>query len=71
MGAIVVCDITNEESLKATLKWKEAVEENCCLEGNQKIPIMLVQNKTDLLERYGKLEEFMKKEYIEKFTKDH
>ena len=42
-------DITNPESINSALKWKELVEENCDYYDSKAIPIIMVQNKIDLL----------------------
>ena len=46
-GALVVSDITNEESLQASLKWKKIIEDSCDYKNNKPIPMVLVQNKVD------------------------
>jgi GTPase SAR1 family protein len=51
-----VCDSTNQESLIGTLQWKTIIQENS--EYEEKLPILLVQNKLDLVE--GKDENEMK-----------
>jgi len=43
-GALVVCDVTREESIDAVTNWKEDIDRNL-----QNIPVVLVANKCDLL----------------------
>lgn len=68
LGCIVVTDITSLESLTASLKWKEVIEENADFVGNQMIPIVLLQNKSDLLEVQEKKEEYQDIEYLKAFA---
>lgn len=49
-GCVIVCDITDEESLASTLKWKELILNDESL-SEEPIPIVLVQNKKDLIEQ--------------------
>ena len=44
-----MADITNPESLKGALRWKEVIEESSDPVGGKNIPIILLQNKFDLL----------------------
>ncbi|CAD8088745.1 unnamed protein product [Paramecium sonneborni] len=46
LGCLIVCDIKDSNSLEETLKWKSIIEENS---DQNNIPIMLVQNKCDLV----------------------
>jgi GTPase SAR1 family protein len=71
LGCIIVSDITNPDSLTAALKWKEVIEENADLVDGKMIPIILLQNKTDLLENQGKREEYQKMEYLKEFADKH
>lgn len=57
MGCIIVTDVSNIESVHSALKWKDLVEENCDYFDGKPIPMIMVQNKIDLLEE--KLEEDM------------
>jgi len=68
LGCIVVSDITNLESLTASLRWKEVIEENADFVSGQMIPIMLLQNKFDLLEVQEKKEDFQDIAYLNKFA---
>ncbi len=47
------------------------MEQNCDYYDNRPIPIVLAQNKTDLIENQQKREEFTKLEYAEKFAKNN
>lgn len=49
-GALVLCDITNKESLEDTLKWKESVDDNTRFIDGGLLPCVLVQNKIDLVD---------------------
>jgi len=58
----------NPESLSSTEKWKEVIEENADLVGGEKIPIILLQNKCDLLDNVVKKEEYQSQEYLNSFS---
>eukprot|EP00828_Plagiopyla_frontata_P011164 TRINITY_DN16148_c0_g1_i2.p2 TRINITY_DN16148_c0_g1~~TRINITY_DN16148_c0_g1_i2.p2 ORF type:complete len:136 (+),score=22.95 TRINITY_DN16148_c0_g1_i2:160-567(+) len=64
-GCLVVCDVKQPMTLKNALWWKKCVEE---YHGNQ-IPIILVQNKIDLLESESSQDwtkqNFTKKDFIQ------
>lgn len=49
-GSIVLCDITNKDSLTDTLKWKQSVDESTRFVDGGLLPSVLVQNKIDLVE---------------------
>lgn len=63
-GCLVVCDITNRDSLFHTLKWKKIVQEQCTY--THEIPFVLVQNKNDLM--IEDLEEHMTEEFLKNFA---
>ena len=50
LGALVVADISNRESIEETINWKEQVDANVALKNNEPIPMILVINKYDLIE---------------------
>ncbi len=50
LGALVVCDISNRESIEATIHWKEQVDQHTALKNGDPIPMILVVNKYDLVE---------------------
>ena len=50
-GAVVVGDITNRESLEATLSWKEQVDTHVALKNGKPIPMILAVNKYDLVQQ--------------------
>ena len=50
VGALVVADISNRESIEATISWKEQVDTNVALKNGEPIPMILVVNKYDLVE---------------------
>jgi small GTP-binding protein len=69
-GCIIVADITNEESLKSALKWKSIVEENADLVDGKPIPIVLCQNKKDLVSDGNiVVKEWMRQDYLTDFAK--
>ena len=43
-----MCDITNETSIEGVLKWKHNIDDRILFHG-QKIPVLLIGNKADLL----------------------
>lgn len=68
-GCIVVCDITNKQSLENTLKWKQIIEDNCGIWSSKSIPFVLVQNKVDLIKE--DLLDFMSQNYLKEFAKNN
>ena len=66
-GCIVLCDITNKETLNDTLKWKESVDESTRFIDDDIIPSVLVQNKIDLVDE----ESLKDEEDIKKFAEDN
>ena len=66
-GCIVLCDITNKETLNDTLKWKESVDESTRFIDGEIIPSVLVQNKIDLVDE----ESLKDEEEIKKFAEDN
>lgn len=49
-GALILCDITDENSLQETLKWKKALDDSEKFVDDLSIPAVLVQNKIDLVD---------------------
>jgi small GTP-binding protein len=49
-GAVIVCDITRENTIEAVTSWKNEID-NCCkdLNNGTSIPVVLIANKSDLL----------------------
>ena len=66
-GCVVLCDITNKDSLNDTLKWKESVDESTRFIDNDILPSVLVQNKIDLVDEEALKDE----EEIKKFAEDN
>ena len=64
-GCLILCDATKPETLETTLKWKKAVDENTKFIDGTFIPIILVQNKIDLVEEKQEDEEVLKS-YVDK-----
>ena len=66
-GCLVLCDITNKETMNDTLKWKESVDESARFLDGGILPSVLVENKIDLVE-----EDVAKDETeIKKFAEDN
>ncbi|EGR28223.1 hypothetical protein IMG5_181520 [Ichthyophthirius multifiliis] len=70
-GALVVADITNENSLYETLKWKKIIEESCDYLNNKPIPMFLVQNKLDEVKGLGILQEYQKESFLKTWSKEN
>ena len=68
MGCIIVADITNPDSLTGALRWKEVIEENADLVDGKMIPMVILQNKYDLLENQGRRLDYQTEEYINDFA---
>ena len=66
-GCIVLCDITNKDTLKDTLKWKESVDESARFIDGEILPSVLVQNKIDLVDEEALKDE----EEIKKFAEEN
>ena len=66
-GCIVLCDITNKNTLNDTLKWKESVDESTRFIDGEILPSVLVQNKIDLVDEEALKDE----EEIKKFAEDN
>ncbi|DAZ95993.1 TPA: hypothetical protein N0F65_009294 [Lagenidium giganteum] len=49
-GAVIVCDITRENTIDAVMNWKNEIDA-CCKDLNhgESIPVVLIANKSDLL----------------------
>jgi len=66
-GCLVLCDITNKDTLNDTLKWKASVDETSRFVDGEILPSVLVQNKIDLVE-----EDVVKNEdEIKQFAQDN
>ena len=74
-GALVVADITNQDSLENTLNWKEQVDTHVAMPNGNPIPMILVVNKYDLIqsiEESGRpVEEYMTQQYLDKFATEN
>ena len=66
-GCLVLCDITNKNSLNDTLKWKKSLDENTRFIDGDFLPSVLVQNKIDLVEE----EKIKNNSEIKKFAEDN
>jgi len=69
LGCVIVADITSEDSLNSALRWRDVIEENADELAGEPIPLILIQNKIDLLEGVGKLEPFQTNEFLIDFAK--
>ena len=67
-ATITLSDISAPNSLKATLKWKKAVDENTKFIDNEPIPTVLVINKIDLMDSNSYLK---KEEEIHNFAEEN
>lgn len=49
-GAVIVCDITRENTIDAVVNWKKEIDA-CCRDqnGGETIPVVMIANKSDLL----------------------
>ena len=70
LGALVVADISNRESIEATISWKEQVDMHVALKNGEPIPMILVVNKFDLVDNIEEeeLEEQMTQEFLNDFA---
>ena len=66
-GCLILSDITFPETLNKALLWKKAVEENTKFIDGNPIPILLIQNKIDLVEQ----EDLKNDDDIKKFTEEN
>ena len=73
LGALVVADITNRESIESTISWKEQVDQHVQLGNGELIPMVLVVNKFDLVEGVDEddLEEQMTQEFLDNFAEQN
>ena len=63
-GCLIVSDITIPETLDKAILWKKAIEENTKFIDGNPIPILLIQNKIDLVDK----DNLKNDEEISKFT---
>ena len=66
-GCIILCDITNQDTLEATLKWKKSIDDNALFKDGGKLPCVLVQNNIDLVSE----EELGNDEEVRKFGEEN
>ena len=74
-GCIVVCDITDDQTLEETASWKSVVEDEVIFTDGGAKPFLLIRNKVDMIENEEdktKLEEETKKfceenEFVQSF----
>ncbi len=70
-GCLIVTDILDQKNLSESLNWKTVVEENCDQKDGKPVPIILVQNKVDLVKTMGKLDDFQTPQYLNDFAGNH
>ena len=49
MAAFVVYDMSNKESLSATVEWKKRINNSVCMLSGDPIPVYLLGNKVTIL----------------------
>ena len=54
-GVVIVCEVNNKDSQINALRWKEAIKDNIHYKQIDHLPIILVENKSDLLSNEFKL----------------
>jgi Ras-related protein Rab-32 len=63
LGAIIVTDVTKENSIKNAIQWKNQIDEIVWLKNNKPLPKLIIANKYDkishLEERGTGLDSFM------------
>lgn len=59
-GVFIVCEVNNDASLKDTLHWKSVIEQEIQSLGQQPVPVMIIQNKMDLLSKPNENEDKFK-----------
>lgn len=57
VGAVIVCDCTQMNTLNKVNYWKDVLDENVVLPDNSPIPTLLVANKSDLLTQMFTMEQ--------------
>ena len=62
VGAMIVYDVTREKTFQAVTKWKADIDENL-----SDIPVILLANKCDLLEK----DEDLDKNMLDNFCKEN
>ena len=62
-GCLILYDVQNKDSLENTIKWKKSIDGNTKFIDETPLPIVLVQNKIDLVnpENLNEDEEYLKK----------
>ena len=50
-GFVVMSDVRNYETREFAIKWKESIDDVANFNNGEKIPILLVENNVDLLEK--------------------
>ncbi len=50
-GVIVLSDISDKQSLDATIKWKKSIDDNVTFFDGTPLPMLLIENKIDLVDK--------------------
>jgi len=69
-GCIIVSDITRKETLQSALNWKDLANKCFAEESEDEIPIILFQNKVDLMQFDEKIGSEENNEILKDFDKD-
>lgn len=67
-GCVIVCSAVDIPTIHETLKWKKIIEENTDMGLEGKIPCLLVQNKSDLINN-EKPENHQTKKFLDDFAR--
>lgn len=65
---MIVCSSIDRASLEETIKWKKIIEDSSDLGGDTRIPCLLVQNKSDLINN-EKPEQYQTKKFLDEFAR--
>jgi len=71
VAALIVFDMEHPKSLQTALKWKEDVDDKIQLSNGQPLPVILIGNKSDLIQDKPWARSLYTKAYFESFCKDH
>ena len=67
-GFVVMSDARNCESREFAIKWKESIDDIANFNNGEKIPILLVENNVDLLEKNKEEDEITLRELSKKMV---
>jgi hypothetical protein len=69
-GAFVVTDVLEYITFQDAIKWKEKLDLLCCLPNRFPLPIYLIMNKSDLLEKEKRIP-WMEENKIEQYSTEN